>query len=580
VDAVRPARLDWTLDRRGNWSQTQEYRNGGTAPAQTRQADGKNEYTLLSQIVAPPDGLWSQVPEYDLAGNLLFEPRSPLSGNSTGDVDSLRYAYDEENRLIEVRRDQDNALLAKYTYDALGRRVQTLDYTASASSPCINTSSPLITRHLMAGLQTLEETVHCALATGGSGDQLVREFVWGRPMSPSNGPEPVAMVTHGGGAGGQGGPAVPAGVAVFYYLHDILGSVLALADAAGNVVERYSYDPYGKTLIERHNLATGTWSPTTSSSFGNPHGWTGQRYDAPVGLYHFLFRSYSPTLGRWLQRDPAGYVDGINLYHGMLGSPLNYVDPLGLTIWDVAKGIGEGIIDLVKGLANVVLHPNKTGEQLADAACGQYFEFREAGDGITSALFQTGLVGLANAMGLEAITDFVEGRDRYGNPLSQQEAWRRLTVGLAQLGSTAIAVKGGVVALLDSEGNVIATVRVSSASNDAALLERYLSGSGGRWGSSRTRLLNDRIATMWEQEGWNVVRGAGRASEEWIAGPNGGLKGGTWVDITLSKDGVTIRIQTVDTLADGITPIAREIDAAKRIQTKFPKDKLILIPKE
>lgn len=324
VDAVRPARQDWTLDRRGNWGQTQEIRNGWTAPAQTRQADVKNEYTLLSQIIAPPDGVWNQVPEYDLAGNLLFEPRSPLSGNSTGDVDSLRYAYDEENRLIEVRRDQDNALLAQYAYDALGRRVQTLDYTASATSPCINTSSPLMTRHLMAGLQTLEETIRCTTNPGGSGDLLVREFVWGDRF-----PEPVAMVTHGSVAG----PSAPAATSVYYYLPDILGSVLALADAAGNVVERYSYDPYGRTAIERHETS-GAWTPTPASSFGNPFAWTGQRYDAPVRLYHFLFRSYSPTLGRWLQRDPAGYVDGVNLYEGVRSSPIRLADPLGLDSLD------------------------------------------------------------------------------------------------------------------------------------------------------------------------------------------------------------------------------------------------------
>jgi RHS repeat-associated protein len=232
--------------------------------------------------------------------------------------------------------------------------VQTLDYTASVASPCINTSSPLITRHLMAGAQTLEETVHCTLAAGGSGELLVREFVWGDRF-----PEPVAMITHGGLAG----PSAPAATSVYYYLPDILGSVLALADAAGNLVERYSYDPYGKTLIERHESGGG-WTATAASSFGNPFAWTGQRYDAPVGLYHFLFRSYSPTLGRWLQRDPAGYVDGVGLHEYVAGSPIEFVDPdgqsfgswcakaTGKKVFKVAvkKFIKEAIKDRLKGL--------------------------------------------------------------------------------------------------------------------------------------------------------------------------------------------------------------------------------------
>jgi len=40
--------------------------------------------------------------------------------------------------------------------------------------------------------------------------------------------------------------------------------------------------------------------------------------------------SYSPTLGRWLERDPAGYVDGANLYEALNSDPIGYVDPMGL----------------------------------------------------------------------------------------------------------------------------------------------------------------------------------------------------------------------------------------------------------
>ena len=66
-----------------------------------------------------------------------------------------------------------------------------------------------------------------------------------------------------------------------------------------------------------------------ASRYGNPFLWTGQRYDGAVGLYHFLFRSYSPDLGRWLQRDPLGYVDGANLHEYVGSDPLGWIDPLG-----------------------------------------------------------------------------------------------------------------------------------------------------------------------------------------------------------------------------------------------------------
>ncbi len=122
------------------------------------------------------------------------------------------------------------------------------------------------------------------------------------------------------GAAGVGTPEV------FSYLLDPLGSVVALVDAQGQVVEQYVYDPYGRTYVED---AAG--EPRTVSAYGNPWMWTGQRYDAVTGLYHFTFRTYSPTLGRWLQRDPLGYVDGVNLYNYAAANPTGYLDPLGLT---------------------------------------------------------------------------------------------------------------------------------------------------------------------------------------------------------------------------------------------------------
>ncbi len=111
--------------------------------------------------------------------------------------------------------------------------------------------------------------------------------------------------------------------------------------------------------------------------------------------------------------------------------------------------------------------------------------------------------------------------------------------------------------------------------------KRYLSGSGGRWGGRSTRELNDRIATQMERDlPGCCVRGDARTSEEWIPGPGGGKRGGTFVDITVrTQDGRTVRIQTVDTLADGVTPTPREAAAAARIRAQFPGDELRLVPK-
>ncbi len=108
-------------------------------------------------------------------------------------------------------------------------------------------------------------------------------------------------------------------------------------DALGEIVEKYEYEPYGQTYI-----LTAAGSPLTASDYGNPLMWTGQRYDAAVGLHHFRHRAYSPALGRWLQRDPIGYAGGsVSLYEYVGSSAIGAFDPLGLA-FDTTSPPGGG----------------------------------------------------------------------------------------------------------------------------------------------------------------------------------------------------------------------------------------------
>ena len=104
---------------------------------------------------------------------------------------------------------------------------------------------------------------------------------------------------------------------------------------------------------------------------------------------------------------------------------------------------------------------------------------------------------------------------------------------------------------------------------------------GGRLGNAATRAQNAEIAAELEDQGYTITDGGGEEEEEYIPGEGPGTKGSTYVDITAvnKTTGETVRVQTVDTLADGITPTPRERAAIARIRKEFPNDELRIIPK-
>lgn len=102
---------------------------------------------------------------------------------------------------------------------------------------------------------------------------------------------------------------------------------------------------------------------------------------------------------------------------------------------------------------------------------------------------------------------------------------------------------------------------------------------GGRLGNPPVRAQNAEIAAKLKDQGFTITGGGGETKEEYIP-PEGPEDRGTYVDITAvnTRTGETVRVQTIDTLADG-TPDQREAAAEARIRKRFPNDTLILIPK-
>jgi len=81
----------------------------------------------------------------------------------------------------------------------------------------------------------------------------------------------------------------------------------------------YVYDVWGTLISYNGTLAE-----------KNDYLYTGREYDWETGIYYYRARSYDSELGRFLQQDPEGMVDGPNMYVYVGNDPGNGVDPSGL----------------------------------------------------------------------------------------------------------------------------------------------------------------------------------------------------------------------------------------------------------
>jgi len=122
---------------------------------------------------------------------------------------------------------------------------------------------------------------------------------------------------------------VDANGAVKYIHTDKQNSVVAISNSSGAVISRRGYGSYGETTPTQ--LASNDNSPT------HPFGYTGRRWDADLGLYYYRARWYDPELGTFLETDPIGSLDYINLYSYVGLSPMNAVDPSGLETINVSS---------------------------------------------------------------------------------------------------------------------------------------------------------------------------------------------------------------------------------------------------
>jgi RHS repeat-associated protein len=285
----------------------------------------------------------------DLAGKIIRKVET-LDGNTT----DYRYIYDQRERLIPVKKN--SVVIERYTYDHNGNRVlgkinglisrgsYTLDdnlivyadnsyrydddgYLAEKTTPKGTTHYTYGTLGELREVQTPTQTItyqHNAnnqrvaklidgevvekylwadlttlLAIYDANDNLKQRFEYANDRVPTS-------MTMGSEK---------------YYLHyDQVGSLRAVSDSKHNIIKEVVYDTFGNILSD------------SNEAFRVPFGFAGGLYDSDTKLTRFGYRDYDAFTGKWTAKDPIGFDGGdSNLYGYVLGDPVNFVDPMGLT---------------------------------------------------------------------------------------------------------------------------------------------------------------------------------------------------------------------------------------------------------
>ncbi|MEI9539860.1 RHS repeat domain-containing protein [Enterobacter cancerogenus] len=117
-----------------------------------------------------------------------------------------------------------------------------------------------------------------------------------------------------------------------YSYDNLIGSSQLELDGDGNIISMEEYWPYGGTAVWAARSQTEADYKTVRYS--------GKERDA-TGLYYYGYRYYQPWAGRWLSSDPAGTVDGLNLFRMVRNNPASGYDIAGF-MWKAVTSAAIG----------------------------------------------------------------------------------------------------------------------------------------------------------------------------------------------------------------------------------------------
>jgi len=230
-----------------------------------------------------------------------IEARYDAAGNQLDLNNGTLLSWNPRNLLAQatvVTRDSQTFDGETYLYDGGSMRVQKCTRSQAGTVAHLHTVTYLPGLELHSKTQNgVEKEGWQVVTAGAAGHAQVRALCWtvGKPAGLTDGQ-------------------------LRFSIDNLIGSSLLELDADGQIISQEAYFPFGGTAVSATRDQVEADYKTLRYS--------GKERDA-TGLYYYGYRYYQPWAGRWLSADPAGTIDGLNLYRMVRNNPVTLMDPDG-----------------------------------------------------------------------------------------------------------------------------------------------------------------------------------------------------------------------------------------------------------
>ncbi len=416
--------LKYTFDNLGNLVQREDY---SQSLREDFTYDDLNRLTNANVV-----GIGDLTMSYDKLGNITYK----------SDVGNYTYGANNAgpHAVTSIRGIQNSS----YTYDANGNQITGADRTNTWSS--YNKPTEIkkgnVTNTFKYGpdrsrfLQVLKEGTTTSVTTyvGDLYEKVEKSGITEEKHYIRAGEHAVAVFTQRNTSNDE-----------TQYLHrDHLGSIDTITDKNGAIVEKLSFDAFGKRRISN-------WDHEAPIIVSNiTRGYTGHEMLDAFELIHMNGRIYDPMLGRFMSPDPMlqlpKSLQNYNRYSYVLNNPLSFTDPSGFLIDEIAEFLtsddGKDLVAAVVGITIAIASAGTVEPNTAIAIGASVADFI-ANDGDLEGSIQTyftvsTLTGFTSAVS----TSFEETINFLGSEATQKIAQHQIKDIAERNGMTQMELNG------------------------------------------------------------------------------------------------------------------------------------------